>query len=113
MGKKKFNKEKSQKIANKLERIWEAVSALEDEDMEYLEEVGKGIREESSRLNAVAGILVDLDKAETKQSFGQESLNRLRGIKLIRNALTNYWKINADYVKKKSQSSEIERMFGV
>ena len=113
MSQKKFSKKKSEEIARKLEQIWLAVSALEDEDMERLEEVGKGIREETSKLNAVAGILVDFDKAEAKQQMGQASTNRLKGIKLIRDALTDYWKINAEYANKRHQKEAIDQMFGL
>ena len=59
-----MTKKEAQKVADKITPIFELILDLTDRDIEILRETKKGIREEVSKLSAVAGILVDLNKSD-------------------------------------------------
>lgn len=108
-----FNIKKSQEIADKLERLWGYIREFTEEELDYLRQASKQVAEESGKLRAVQGVLVDYDKAETQMKLSQASQNRIKGIILIHNALDDYWKINLEHAKKKKDKEKLDAMFGL
>lgn len=109
----KRTKEKAQEVADKITPIFGVIELLSEEDIEYLKDTAKQIREENSKREAVAGILIDLDKADTQNALGQQATERITGLILIWSAIHSKKDIMKEYHRKAMQTREIEQMFGL
>ena len=109
----KRSEEKAQEVAEKIEIIFQQIGFLSEDDVEYLKDTARLIREEQSKRQAVAGILVPLEKAEMANALGEQASDRITGLVLIWSAMKQQPKILAEYREKASQSAEIEKMFGL
>ena len=109
----KYNKKKSEAIAKKLTTIFNLIEKLTEEDIEYLQGSKDSIRKESAKLQAVGGILVNIDKADAVEKLGTQATNRVAGIIMIWNALKETPKIREEYFGKKVRQKEIDSMFGL
>jgi phosphotransferase system IIB component len=109
----KYNKKKSEAIARKLTPIFKLIGKLTEEEIEYLEGAKDNIRKEGTKLQAVGGILVDIDKAEAMERLGRQATNRVAGIILIWNALKETPKIREQFQIKKDHQKKIDSAFGL
>lgn len=109
----KLNKERSKKIALKIDTIFELIKEFTDEEIEYLRLTKKEIEKETSNLRAIGGVLVDLDKADAKIALGGQAISRIDGLLKIWHALRNTPIIQMDYHKKQIRRNVVDRMFGL
>ena len=94
----KFNKKKSEEIAAKVTGIFNLIeNSLDETDIEYLKATRKQIRDETGKLESVAGILVPLEKAQAKEKLGKQAVKRIDGIIAIWEAVKETPKIQSDY----------------
>ena len=110
---KKFNKQKSEAIAEKITKIFNLIEKLSEEEIGYLEGAKDRIKEESAKLQAVGGILVNIDKADVMEKLGTQARNRVTGIIMIWNAIKETPKIREQHFDKKAKQKEIDSMFGL
>jgi len=107
------SKEKAQGVADKVTPIFDLVGELTSEDIDYLEETSNLIQKDIVNLEAVAGVLVSLDKAEAKIIAGKAGIDRIEGIKLIWEALKKREEALKDFVTKKDMQKDIEKLFNL
>ena len=114
MAKVKPTKKQSQEIADKLTAIFLLIeTSLTEKDFEYLRAMEQQVKEEMGTLQAVAGLLVPLEKAEAKQKLASQALRRIKGLAMIYSAIAVTPEINKEYHEKKAQQKNIESMFGL
>ena len=109
----KRDRKVSERVALMITEIFGLIEALTEEDIAYLRDTTKIIEEESGKLHAVGGILVDLDKADAKIALGNQAKRRIDGIITIWNALRDTPKIQSNFVAKQIQRRSIDEMFGL
>lgn len=110
---KKITKAQSEKIAKKITAVFNLIQGLTQEDIDYLTATAKIISDENSTLQTIGGLLVDYDKAETKQKLGKQAQNRIQGLVMIWNALKETPKIQFNQLKHNLKKQHIDKMFGL
>jgi len=113
MEKKIRSKEKSQEVADKITPIFDLIVELTDEDIDYLKETAKMIEEENSKLSAVAGVMVDYDKAEAKEKAGELGISRIQGLILIWSAIKGLEGVRQKLLKAQIAQKSIDQMFNL
>ena len=117
MEKKIRSKEKSQEVADKITPIFDLIVELTDEDIDYLKETAKMIEEENSKLSAVAGVMVDYDKAEAKEKAGELGISRIQGLFkvliLIWSAIKGLEGVRQKLLKAQIAQKSIDQMFNL
>lgn len=108
-----FTREESQRIADKVELVFEQVGILTDRDIAYLKQAAKKIGDEMSSRQAVAGILIPLEKADMADALGEQALDRIAGLSLIWAAIKRQPKILQEYAERVSRARDVEKMFGL
>ena len=109
----KRSREKAEIVANKITPIFEVIGLLTEEDIDYLKDTARQMQEEKSTRDAVAGILVPLEKADMASALADQATDRITGLVLIWAAMKRQPEIINKYREKAMQSREIEKMFGL
>ena len=108
-----FSRKESQEIADKIETVFTLVALLTERDISYLKEAAKKIGNEMSHRNAVAGILIPLEKSDMANALGEQALDRITGLSLIWAAIKRQPQIVREYSTRVERAREIEGMFGL
>ena len=106
-------REKAQEVADKITPIFQVIGLLSAEDIEYLKDTAKIIRQEVRSRAAVAGILIPLEKSEMAAATGEQAVDRITGLILIWSAIRRLPEIEREYRRVAEQSAAIEKMFGL
>lgn len=100
-------------VADKITMIFNFVGMLTEEDVSYLKEISKDLLNQSSKLRAVQGVMVDYDKAEAQMKWNNQAKQRINGILAIRDAIIKTEEIEIDKIKSTATKTKIEEMFGL
>lgn len=105
----------SEKTAQKIFKVWAVLAGFNKEDIENLKRVIAGLREQSGKLRAVGGILVDLDRSDYQIEVNDLRIKRTNALlTLLENQLGEKdLEIGKGYIEKQSQTKSIEKMFGL
>ncbi|GIW67919.1 MAG: hypothetical protein KatS3mg096_787 [Candidatus Parcubacteria bacterium] len=103
----------SEETAKKILEVWEVLSKFTDEDKENLRKARRVLMKQNDDLRSVGGILVDLDSADYKMLLNELRINRINALLALIESLGKEWEIGGEYLKKKKQSIDIEKIFGI
>ena len=103
----------SKRTAEKISEVWEALAGFTDEDVENLRKVVKSLQKQNSNLNAVAGVLVNLDRSDYQINLNELRIKRTNALlTLLRNRGKDI-ELGASYLKNKEQQESINKAFGL
>ena len=103
----------SEKTAEKVYQVWEVLAGFTDEDVENLKKAADALREQNSKLEAVAGILIDLDRSDYQIGLNKLRIKRVNALLTLLENREKDWELGADYLKKKKQQEAINKAFGL
>lgn len=104
---------RAEEVVAKISPIFDMVNILNEEDIDYLQDTARIIEQENSKRQAVAGILIPLEKAEAKNALGDQAIERITGLILIWSALKKHPEIMRAYYEKARKAKEIEEIFDI
>lgn len=102
----------AQVVADKITTVFQFVGMLTQKDIEILEGMSKKLEEHNSTLRSVQGVMVDYDRAEHKMKWNAQAMDRIKGILLIRNAMSNTPE-PIDAKEALQEKEDLAKMFGL
>ena len=108
-----MNKKMAQKVADKITKMFDLLKELTEEDIKYLKATKAKLNKDMGTLQAAAGILIPLNKADLKERLAKQAIDRIDGILLIWEAIDSRQEAVDEFVSKEQDQRNIESLFNL